>query len=93
MLLYWTVLESVIEQGYKVFDFGRASKDSGSYRFKRQWGAEEQPLTWHYVLNEGSEIPRINPDNPKYRFAMNVWRRLPVPVANILGPQVVKHLP
>ena len=93
MLLYWTVLQSVIEQGYKVFDFGRASKDSGSYRFKRQWGAEEQPLTWHYVLNVGSEIPKINPDTPKYRFAMNVWRRLPVPVANFLGPQVVKHLP
>jgi FemAB-related protein (PEP-CTERM system-associated) len=93
MLLYWTVLQSAIEQGYTVFDFGRTSRDSGPYRFKRQWGAEERPLAWHYILREGSDLPKISPDNPKYRFAVNVWRRLPVPVANVLGPQVVKHLP
>lgn len=93
MLLYWSVLEAAIEKGYKTFDFGRTSRDSGPYRFKKQWGAEECALSWHYILNAGGELPRINPDNPKYRFAVNVWRRLPMPVANILGPRVVKHLP
>lgn len=93
MLLYWTVLESAIERGYKVLDFGRTSRNSGPYRFKKQWGAEERPLAWHYILSEGDELPKISPDNPKYRFAVNVWRRLPVPLANALGPQVVKHLP
>jgi len=93
MFLYWSVLKYAVREGYKIFDFGRTSKDSGPYRFKKQWGAEPQSLTWHYILNEGDELPRINPDNPKYRFAVNIWRRLPVPIANFLGPRVVKHLP
>ena len=93
MFLYWSVLQYAIRQGYKIFDFGRTSKDSGPYRFKKQWGAVPQDLAWHYILKEGDELPRINPDNPKYRLAVNIWRHLPMPIANILGPQVVKHLP
>ena len=93
MFLYWSVLQYAIRHGYKIFDFGRTSVDSGPYRFKRQWGAEQKDLNWHYILKEGNELPRINPDNPKYRLAVNIWRHLPMPIANILGPQVVKHLP
>ena len=93
MLLYWSVLQYAIRQGYEIFDFGRTSRDSGPYRFKKQWGAEAQELIWYYILQQGDELPQINPDNPKFRFAVNVWRRLPVPVANFLGPRVVKHLP
>jgi FemAB-related protein (PEP-CTERM system-associated) len=93
MLLYWTVLQYAVSQGFKTFDFGRTSRDSGPYRFKKQWGAEATGLSWHYILQEGKALPRINPDNPKYRLAVNLWRRLPVPLANLIGPQVVKHLP
>jgi FemAB-related protein (PEP-CTERM system-associated) len=93
MLLYWSVLQYAVAQGYKAFDFGRTSRDSGPYRFKKQWGAEPRDLAWHYIIEEGRELPKINPDNPRYRFAVNAWRHLPVPIANILGPQVVKHLP
>jgi len=93
MLLYWSVLQYAVRQGYKVFDFGRTSRESGTHRFKKQWGAEAQDLAWHYILKRGDELPQINPDNPKYRLAVNVWRRLPVPIANLLGPRVVKHLP
>ena len=93
MLLYWSVLQYAVCQGFKSFDFGRSSKDSGPYRFKKQWGAEEQGLSWHYILHRGDQLPQINPDNPKYRLAVNIWRRLPVSVANLLGPRVVKHLP
>ncbi len=93
MLLYWSVLQHAVRQGYNVFDFGRTSRESGAYRFKKQWGAEPQDLAWHYILKKGDELPRINPENPKYSLAVSIWRRLPVPIANILGPRVVKHLP
>jgi len=93
MLLYWSVLRYAIRQGFRTFDFGRTSIDSGPYRFKKQWGAEPQSLAWHYILQQGGELPRINPDNPKYRLAVSIWRRLPVSIANLIGPRVVKHLP
>lgn len=93
MLLYWTVLEYAIEAGYEIFDFGRSSESSGTYRFKAQWGAKPQPLRWHYWMQSGSSLPAINPNNPKYRAATRIWQKLPLPVANVLGPQIVRYIP
>lgn len=93
MLLYWHVLEYACEQKYEVFDFGRSTVDAGTYRFKKQWGAEPQQLYWHYWMREGREPPQLNPANPKYRMAIAAWRRLPLAVANRLGPLLVRNLP
>lgn len=93
MYLYWSVLEFALQQGSTVFDFGRSTLDSGTYRFKKQWGAEPLQLHWHYWLKGGGELPRLNPSNPKYRLAVAAWQKLPLPVANWLGPHLVKHLP
>jgi len=93
MLLYWNVLEYACEQGFKTFDFGRCTPDSGTYRFKKQWGAEASQLYWHYWLRNGGEPPRLNPANPKYHFAVSAWRRLPLALANRLGPLIVRNLP
>ena len=93
MLLYWEVLKFAIESGRKVFDFGRSTVDSGTYRFKKQWGAEPVQLNWHYWLADGGELPQLNPDNAKFRMAINAWKKLPLPLANLLGPHIVRHLP
>ncbi len=93
MLLYWEVLLYAIACKADTFDFGRSSRDAGTHKFKKQWGAEEVPLYWHYWLKDGGELPRLNPDNPKYRLAINVWRRLPVVLTKLIGPSLVKNLP
>lgn len=93
MLLYWDVLQKAIDKGYQVFDFGRSTVDAGTYRFKKQWGARPQQLYWHYSIRKNGSMPNITPNNPKYKLAINIWRRLPLPVANFLGPKIVKYLP
>ena len=93
MLMYWEVLKYAIQQGYKTFDFGRSTIDSGTYRFKKQWGAEPRQLYWYYWLKEGQQLPQLTPDNPKYRAAIAVWKKLPVAITNIIGPGIVKNLP
>lgn len=93
MLLYWEALRHSLFEGCRTFDFGRSTADSGTYKFKRQWGAQPQPLYWHYWLNKGRELPALNPDNPKYDLAVRAWRRLPLWVANIIGPRLVRNLP
>jgi serine/alanine adding enzyme len=93
MLLYWSVLRHAVETGCRIFDFGRSSKDSGTYRFKEQWGAEPQQLRWHYWLRDGGAPPQITPNNPKYRLAIALWKKLPLAAANLLGPQIVRNLP
>jgi len=93
MLLYNAVLEHACNESFRVFDFGRSSPESGTYRFKQQWGAQPHQLYWHYWVENGHETPQLNPENPKYEFAIRLWRQLPLPVANWLGPHIVKYLP
>ncbi len=93
MFLYWNMLKYAADHGYQTFDFGRSSTDSGTFRFKKQWGAEPVQLYWHYWLEGQREIPQLNLGNSKYQLAAAVWRKLPLPVANFLGPRIVKNLP
>lgn len=93
MLLYWEVICLAIERGYRRFDFGRSTRDSGTYHFKRRWGAEPQPLHWHYWLAPGETLPQLNPDNAKFRLAIRAWQTLPLPLANALGPPIARNLP
>lgn len=93
MLLYWEVLSSAINRGYKQFDFGRSSKNSGTLRFKKQWGGEQVQLYWYYWLKDNEPLPTLKPDNPKFSLAIKAWKKLPVSVTRLIGPAIVKNLP
>lgn len=93
MIMYWKILEFAVEHRFKVFDFGRCTENNGTYRFKQQWGGQPIPLHWDYVLPKGAMPPGLNPDNPKFRLLIAVWRKLPVWVANLVGPRIVRVLP
>lgn len=93
MFLYWNILKTAIVENYQVFDFGRSSKDTGTLKFKKQWGATEKQLYWYYDLPEGSPLPGLKPSNKKFAAAISVWKKLPVRVTNCIGPQIVKNLP
>ncbi len=93
MLLYWEVLKFAIESQYQYFDFGRSSKNAGTFRFKQQWGAKPKQLYWHYWLPENSGLPELNPANPKYKLFINLWKRLPLNITKLVGPYIVKNLP
>jgi FemAB-related protein (PEP-CTERM system-associated) len=91
--LYWRVIKDGCEQGYQYFDFGRSTRDSNTFKFKKQWAPEPRQLYWQYHLNRVDEIPAINPNNPKYRLFIGMWRRLPLAIANRLGPKLIKNFP
>ena len=93
MLLYWEVLKFAIEKQHRYFDFGRSSKESGAFRFKQQWGAKPKQCYWHYWLRNNSGMPSLNPNNPKYKLLISIWKKLPVSVTKYIGPNIVKNLP
>jgi len=93
MLLYWHVLQFSIERGYRYFDFGRSTRDAGTYRFKKQWGAQPVQHVWHYWLPQGAALPELKPDSPKFRFLVKCWQKLPVALTRLLGPAIVRSLP
>jgi serine/alanine adding enzyme len=92
VLLYWEMLRFGCERGFRRFDFGRSTPGEGTFHFKRQWGAEPQPLVWEY-WTAGGPLPELNPANPRFGLAIAAWRRLPLPVANLLGPRIVRSIP
>lgn len=93
MYMYWEVLKDAIGSGCKKFDFGRSSKDSGTYRFKKQWGAIPVQLYWNYWLNGDVEMPAVNTGNPKYKIVIALWKKLPLILTNRLGPIIARNLP
>ena len=93
MWMYRQILGFAISQKFSYFDFGRSSVDAGTYRFKKQWGAKPIQHYWYYWLNEGRELPQLNPNNPKYKLAIRIWQKLPVFVTKLIGPPLVKFLP
>lgn len=92
MLLYWESIKTAVVDGYEVFDFGRCSLDGGSYKFKKQWGSSPQSLHWYYDIRKG-DIPDISPGNSRFSTLVQCWKKLPIPVANSLGPWITKSLP
>ena len=93
LMLYWTFLEWAIERGFRVMDLGRCTPGGGTYEFKRHWGCREEPMHWYYWVPEGSNLPDRNPESPKFKLAVEVWKRLPLPIANGIGPLIVRSLP
>ncbi len=93
MFLYWNILKTAIEKDFRLFDFGRSSKDSGTLKFKKQWGGHEKQLYWYYDLPEGQPLPNLNPSSGKFGAAISVWKKIPVTITNLVGPSIVKNLP
>lgn len=90
--MYWEVMRRATEKGVRVFDYGRSKVGTGSYRFKTHWGFEPQPLAYEYELVKSKTVPEINPLNPKYRYFIAAWQRLPLPVSNLVGPWISRNL-
>jgi FemAB-related protein (PEP-CTERM system-associated) len=92
MAMYWHLLSRAIERGQQVFDFGRSTVDSNTYKFKAQWGAEAHPAVWQYYVRRGT-AKAMRPDSGKFGLAIRIWKRLPLWLANALGPAIVRGIP
>jgi FemAB-related protein (PEP-CTERM system-associated) len=89
---YWELMRRASQRGLRLFDYGRSKRGTGSYSFKKNWGFDPQPLHYEYCLYKRDSVPQTNPSNPKFRFLIEVWRRMPIGMANWLGPIVVRGL-
>ena len=93
MLLYWHMLREVIADGARVFDFGRSTPGEGTFHFKKQWKAEPVALHWEYALISRDAPPDQSPGSGRFAMAIELWKKLPVPVANTIGPLIIGNIP
>lgn len=93
MLLYWAFMEQAIAEEMRTFNFGRSSPETGTHRFKRQWGGVDVPLPW-LQWSRGPMSATPTPDGSRlFRTATAVWKRVPVGLATRLGPYLARRIP
>jgi FemAB-related protein (PEP-CTERM system-associated) len=88
--MYWEVMRRAAARGCALFDFGRSKQGTGAFSFKKNWGFTPEPLQYRFLLAPGEVFPEVNPLNPKYRLMIAAWKKLPLPLANLIGPVLVR---
>jgi FemAB-related protein (PEP-CTERM system-associated) len=95
MFLYWEALKQAISVGARRFDFGRSQRESGTYRFKRQWGAVAIPLNYHSYV-DGIQVASASTDiyrGGKAAMFSRTWAKLPGHIQLVLGPKIRRYIP
>ena len=93
MALYWAFIERAVREGVGRFNFGRCTPGGGTHRFKRQWGALDEPLWWYQHVPGGGTAATPSPDDSAYSWGPRIWKKLPLPLATALGPRIVRGIP
>lgn len=92
-MLYWEAIRGAIGRGLHAFDFGRSQLDTGTYRFKEQWGARPEPLYYQYLFPGAAAVPSFAAQQQRMAPAVALWKRLPLPVARVLGEPIRRWFP
>ena len=80
-LLHHEMIVIAINEGGHTYSFGRSSIGSGVHEFKRRWNSNETVMYWNY------DKP-ISSDLRKAGLLSQLWKYLPLRIANALGPLV-----
>jgi FemAB-related protein (PEP-CTERM system-associated) len=90
--MYWELMRRSAEKNISKFDFGRSIEGTGSFSFKKNWGFKPQQLYYQQFLINANQTPDFNPANTKYSMYIKAWQKLPLPIANLIGPLISKNL-
>lgn len=92
-VLYWEMIRDSCLRGLRTFSLGRSTANSGGQQFKLKWNAQIQQQYWYVYKPDGGELPQLNVDNANFRLAIDIWKRLPLPVVRTIGPLLARLIP
>ena len=90
--MYWSLMNHAAARGARRFDFGRSLVGSGGYAFKKNFGFEPRPLAYEYRLVRGRHAPDPDPRSAKNARLVATWKRLPLWLANAVGPWAARQI-
>lgn len=90
--MYFELMRHARGRGCTRFDFGRSKTGSGAWHFKKNWGFEPRPLSYASWTAPGAERRDADPTSAKHAARIAMWKKLPLPIANRLGPWIAKGL-
>lgn len=91
-VLYFSLMRHARERGCHLFDFGRSKVGTGTAHYKANWGFTSEPLDYYVRALDGSEARNINPMAPQYQRKVELWKRLPAPLVDLVGPWIARGL-
>jgi FemAB-related protein (PEP-CTERM system-associated) len=92
-VLYWEVIRFGCRSGYRLLDLGRSFRNAGTFEFKRQWGAAPYVLPWMFVDLKPGAAPSVEQDRSRFERLIELWKKVPMPIANVLGPVIRRQVP
>jgi hypothetical protein len=90
-LVMWEAIKWYCQNGYQSFCFGRTEPENhGLRQFKNGWGTKERMINYYkYDLMEDAFIS----DHQRVTILQeNIFRKLPIPLLNIVGSLVYRHI-
>lgn len=90
--MYFELMLHARRRGCMRFDFGRSKVNSGAGAFKRNWGFAATPLAYASWTAPGAKARDADPTSQRHASRIALWRKLPLPVANLLGPLIARGL-
>ncbi|MGN6497424.1 MAG: FemAB family XrtA/PEP-CTERM system-associated protein, partial [Tsuneonella sp.] len=90
--MYYELMLHARRRDCCTFDFGRSKTGSGAYSFKKNWGFAPEPLTYATWTAPGHAPRNIDPTSDAYSARIEAWKRLPLGLANRLGPLIARGL-
>jgi FemAB-related protein (PEP-CTERM system-associated) len=91
--MYWRLIAQSCAEGYRLFDFGRSKRETGSFRFKSAWSMKVSALPYRYYLVRAKEVPHMSPVDQKFQLPVRLWKQLPFGLTKILGPSLIRRIP
>jgi len=91
--MYYDLMRWGGQNGYRVFDFGRSKRVTGSYDFKSHWGMIERELPYEVHLIKSTKVPDYSPANHVFQLPIECWKRLPLRIARSVGPFLIRYVP
>jgi serine/alanine adding enzyme len=92
-VLYWEVIRFGCQNGYRSLDLGRSFRNAGTFEFKRQWGAAPHALPWIFIPAASGSPPPVDQDAGRFKAFVRIWKQVPLPVANLVGPWIRSQVP
>jgi len=93
MFMAWQSMCFAAAKGYRLFDFGRSTIGSPTYNFKLEWNTRIIPLYWYQWSARDEKTLELDRRNPRFRAAIEIWKRLPLSFTKVLGPPIAKCIP
>lgn len=91
--LYWKLIEHFAARGKAIFHSGRIPTSDATEPHRLGWGGTKYPYFYQYHPNAAGKTEFSTRRGAKRDLFEKGWKRLPLSVAGLLGPRVVKYFP